>query len=538
MKGREMAALAIVIGGLVAGCACGAGGGLAAAAGASIKGDHTIGTPQREVAAAAPAAGRAPATAEPAGGRVTFVAPDGDDSNPGTEDKPWRTLPYASTESRRPEAGDTLFIKAGTYAHPSFWKIHTHGTAEKPAVFKAYGDGEVRITCSTLLDPDGWTHVKGAVYKHTFEKRPVAVFQNGMPLASQHNQGDAIHKVEDLYPNSFFRSDSALYVWLADGSDPKNSAMRIAPAHVAILDKARHVVLDGLTFEYGFVGIKENTPSADITFRNCTFRSLASHGISMPAPCLVENCRFVKIGATERTCALRGDWIGVTIRNNVFEEISGNAIRQYGDPGAPGPGGEIYGNVFRRPAPFTTRAARDRYAPDVVLWARNNNWVYNNVFYGEGRRPAMVLKEANNRIFNNTFVGCPPAITFAPKSTANWIQNNILVDSGSFFEWPVNAMPQRLDHNLYFSTAGAPRWQAAGATYASFAEFQRASGGGKNSRCENPRLAGAVDARLQPDSPAIDRGAAVAEIAVDKDGIARPQGRGPDMGAYEFRAAK
>jgi len=43
------------------------------------------------------------------------------------------------------------------------------------------------------------------------------------------------------------------------------------------------------------------------------------------------------------------------------------------------------------------------------------------------------------------------------------------------------------------------------------------------------------DLHLGAASPAIDRGIAQDEVAVDLDHIPRPQGAAPDIGAYEYR---
>jgi len=46
--------------------------------------------------------------------------------------------------------------------------------------------------------------------------------------------------------------------------------------------------------------------------------------------------------------------------------------------------------------------------------------------------------------------------------------------------------------------------------------------------------AGAGDYHLVPGSPAIDVGAVVSSVLTDRDGVRRPQGNGPDIGAYEW----
>jgi hypothetical protein len=56
-------------------------------------------------------------------GATRFASPDGDDANPGTADKPWRTLQKACT-SLRP--GMVVYLRAGTY----------HGSAPDIGLFE------------------------------------------------------------------------------------------------------------------------------------------------------------------------------------------------------------------------------------------------------------------------------------------------------------------------------------------------------------------------------------------------------------------
>lgn len=51
-------------------------------------------------------------TAEAAPGNIYYVAPDGDDSNPGTESQPWRTIQKAAAIM---VGGDTVYVRGGTY---------------------------------------------------------------------------------------------------------------------------------------------------------------------------------------------------------------------------------------------------------------------------------------------------------------------------------------------------------------------------------------------------------------------------------------
>ena len=69
----------------------------------------------------------------PVYGTIFYVAPPGSDSNPGTEAQPWKTIQKAANALI---AGDTVYIKAGTYREQVSPK--NSGTVGKYIVYKAY----------------------------------------------------------------------------------------------------------------------------------------------------------------------------------------------------------------------------------------------------------------------------------------------------------------------------------------------------------------------------------------------------------------
>ncbi len=73
--------------------------------------------------------------------REIHVAPAGDDKNPGTVQQPLRTLAAAA---QKVEPGDVCVIHAGVYRQTL--RPERSGTAEKPIVFKAAGDGDVILS--------------------------------------------------------------------------------------------------------------------------------------------------------------------------------------------------------------------------------------------------------------------------------------------------------------------------------------------------------------------------------------------------------
>jgi Right handed beta helix region/Protein of unknown function (DUF1565) len=464
-----------------------------------------------------------------------YVATNGSDSNPGTEAQPWRTLQKAADFVR---AGDTVRIRAGDYFVGTTWKIKRAATPGNPITYRAYGDGEVRITNSTILPSGSWMHLKDSIYytQITPPASSVSVFQNGIPL---HPPGDRaeIFSVDEMIPNSFYISGTTLYVWLEDGSDPKNSVMRVSPGHVVSLYDSHYTVFDGLTVEYGYNRFKDQgNATHHITYRNNTIRSIRSQGIQpTPASAVIEYNLFQKIGVNKFTHGIYTSKSGIVIRHNVFEEIAGAGIHLYDGSTLGGGNYQIYGNVFRKPRMMTFPTSGNRYYTDIIAWEEGSNRIYNNVFYGEGKRGGISLNSPNNQVYNNTFVGSLSPLQFDAGKPGNRVFNNIFTTTGSsrFLTWPANAGSQTLDYNIYFNTSGTPRWQKDGATYTSFSAYQ-AVAGETHSLYGDPQLVAAEDFHLQAGSSAINAGTSLSEVPQDFECTPRPQGSAWDIGADEF----
>lgn len=87
--------------------------------------------------------------------------PDANDSNPGTEAEPWLTLDNAETETL---PGDTVFVKAGTYAKSHTWENMTGPIAIRVfpghKVYIGRGDTTgygIRLSDSSYITLDGFT---------------------------------------------------------------------------------------------------------------------------------------------------------------------------------------------------------------------------------------------------------------------------------------------------------------------------------------------------------------------------------------------
>ena len=97
-----------------------------------------LGTPCRT-----PAVGPAAQVGAPLDGMIYYVAPTGNDNNPGTAAYPWRTIQKAANTM---VASDTVYIRAGTY--PEQVIPQNSGSAGQPITYAAY-PGETAIIDGT-----------------------------------------------------------------------------------------------------------------------------------------------------------------------------------------------------------------------------------------------------------------------------------------------------------------------------------------------------------------------------------------------------
>jgi len=89
-----------------------------------------------------------------------YVAPYGDDSNPGTKSKPFKTIQRGVEKL---SAGDTLYIRGGSY-HEAVVVNNLSGTGKKPVTITNYQGEEVTID-GTVPITGPWVRHHGKIYK-------------------------------------------------------------------------------------------------------------------------------------------------------------------------------------------------------------------------------------------------------------------------------------------------------------------------------------------------------------------------------------
>ena len=86
-----------------------------------------------------------------ADGTIYYVAPTGDDDNPGTITHPWRTIQKAADTLT---AGDTVYIRAGVYAEQVV--PQNSGSAGQPIIYAAYPGETAIIDGTDVAVPEYW----------------------------------------------------------------------------------------------------------------------------------------------------------------------------------------------------------------------------------------------------------------------------------------------------------------------------------------------------------------------------------------------
>ncbi|WP_460205171.1 choice-of-anchor Q domain-containing protein [Scytonema sp. NUACC21] len=461
-------------------------------------------------------------------GTKYYVSLDGSDENPGTADKPWKSLNFAVSEDSPVKAGDTVLVQPGTYTE--LVTLEKSGDSQSGHItLKANGD-------VTLRDPDP---VEGG-------------FREGV-----------IQSVGEGY-------------WVIDGFRVENTSW----AGISLRDANNMIVQNNSTYNTGSSGIivmpdsyyqggEQEVTSKDIKVLNNTVEKANARwkggggDNSIYDPLGTQESlsiwgvdgfevayNTVKDGTREGIDIKTGSRNG-SVHNNFITgqaSIAGTYQGYQGGPALYIEGNrvdmfniDVYDNVV------TGNIADGIVVADEVpsIGEVRDIRVYNNVVYDNGRegmnsgRGIGVTSNVRNvDIVNNTVANNVQAIevdgsdfTGGYKTRDVVVRNNIFADSsyrnGSLED--VNNLT--LDSNLFTDK---------------FDKLYDGGNGLDNFTNTNNQKVGSIgfvnqdgkDFRLSSGSAAIDSGSEnIGDYAkFDMEGVERNQGDGADIGAYEFRS--
>ncbi|MFA4029482.1 MAG: hypothetical protein GDYSWBUE_000480 [Candidatus Fervidibacterota bacterium] len=326
--------------------------------------------------------------------------PNASDDNPGTDERPLKTIGKAAQIAR---AGDTVIIKGGIYRESV--RLHNDGEEGAPIVFQAHPPGSVVISGADVIK--GWQRVEGnePIYRIPWERKfiinwrkdgtPVEhhpedaplwgraelVVVNGrvaLPSPDIESLREAWRKHQDdlrsgkassvLKPPTkginiefagMFSVDGkakALYLWLADGSNPNEHQVEVSTRSELFGTNPwanpkghRHIHVRGIVFRHAATFPQRAAVwlhGEDNLVEDCIVEGMSGGGILVHGTmrrCIIRRCGHTGGGASGR---------GFLNEDCLWEENCWKPINRGWDAGgfklALANGGVFRGCVFRR----------------------------------------------------------------------------------------------------------------------------------------------------------------------------------------------
>lgn len=288
---------------------------------------------------------------------------------------------------------------------------------------------------------------------------------------------------------------------------------------------------------------RPNSPHRNIIIKNVTCLNSATESVylSQVADSVVENCTVNGTGRNGRKKRNHGIYLANAGSDNTI--IRGNTILNV--VGADAVGIHVNGDLSVGGDGLITNLVIERNIIHDVstnaihLDGVQNTTIRNNLIYSTGRngirgdRVDGAQGPKHLKIYNNTIVipsGGGANIKMSDDLGGHDIRNNILINEAGGFNLSLSNASFTSDYNL-----ASDRFTMDGeATSSTLIQWQ---GKGYDAHSVNGAASevfvGGVDYSLKPGSAAIDRGVVIPEISADINGVARPQGSGYDIGAYE-----
>lgn len=457
-----------------------------------------------------------------------YVAPDGSDRNPGTEELPFRTIQKAA---RSAAPGSTVYIKQGRYNERVVIKVS--GNSEQGFItFRPYMDDKVIIDGSGLRrnkDTNGdciiYMEDKNYIRIQGFEITDITV-KDGSGIRI-YGSGSYIEILDNRIHEIRGKNAMGITVYGTDGKSVNN------------------LLIDG-----NEVYNCDPAPSEALSLNGNVEEFQISNNIVHD----VNNIGIDMIGGE--------DWLGKSfVRNGI---CSANTVYRTRSPYGGGYAAGIYVDgasniIIERNRVFECDMGIEVGAENPGVLVRNitvrNNLIYNNdkvglIFGGftESKGRVTNCYFINNTLYNNNKVTAEGEI-WIQYAYYNEIRNNIIYTTPNkkgqvmliqSYEEPT-VLVNILDNNLYFVNNKGTKYiftfKKHG--YDEWEDYRQATGQDENSLFINPLFEKSaleeLDFYLQEDSPAIDAGIKHKNMGdLDFHGKLRVNGPQVDIGAVEY----
>lgn len=460
-----------------------------------------------------------------------FVATTGSDTNPGTLDRPWRSIGKAAAAM---VAGDSVLVRGGVYyesVNPA-----RSGTQSDPITYAAYDAESVFIDGSDVVT--GWVPDSGVRYRAIVSFTPDPRFTSSRDPAGNHGglviqdgakmqyameaSAAAVDSPGEYYMNDSSGPPCTLYACVRDlgrGTDPNGYEMRVGRRRKGFdLDGGEDwLELDGFTLRNYNDNALHSIGSTDCEFRDLALQTNFITGIYLTSNsnrCLIEKCAFwdnghggIELASTRRT----------VVRRNRFLK------RDRGD-GCGGNGAHLW-------------------LGPVNLFA-DSNVIENNLAFATGRwgytGPFISVTGSHNIIRHNSVVAATGGAIILLDGGHNTVVNNACDISASghgvgVFPNACRDSFHRFAGNCFWALDPFEKFWWDGVRYSSLAAWESASAQtGNIDSLPGFARPDSEDLHPLPSSACVDHGTADSAASEDFDGNSRPQGAGYDIGAYEL----
>ncbi|OQW46966.1 MAG: hypothetical protein A4S09_16105 [Proteobacteria bacterium SG_bin7] len=416
-----------------------------------------------------------------------YMSPSGNDANPGTLSKPWKTLDRLKTAQAILQPGDTVYFRGGNYLINDASKKGTYalskaGTSSKRITYKKYSN-EVPVILYdrrtidqskghlVAMYPGNYTTFDGLTFRQTEASRCLAL-------------------EKDCVSRGLTSSAKARYYAKAV------RAMVVSGSDVII----RNCVVDN------FSSVGMSFPGANVIVEYSTFKNISNHSWYLQGANGIYRNNTID---GSRQIPKGGSIFGIQIQ---YQTTRSN---------------KIYGNLIKNTA-----------ASAVVFSGKTSyNEVFNNVLINPGMKldagkAVSVWCEdgpmgAGNKFYNNTVIG----------KSLGGIFGDVLTDKCLGVR-PISKVEIR--NNIFYPST--PVKTDLFQNYSNVANnifYNISVSAPTGNRLVNPSLVNplgltAASAMLKAGSPAYDAGRGTVFPKTDYSGRARPRGRTFDIGAFEY----
>ncbi len=338
--------------------------------------------------------------------------PKASDDNPGTANRPFRTI---SAAAERVRAGDKVMIHGGDYRETVI--IKTSGTPEAPIIFEA-APGETPVIKGSEI-VKGWTRTSANVWKAKLPTLPPRSNDKGNPYFWETNAVrqvfikdgvllDASHlrpaQPDNLREGNFFcdKAKNDLYVWLPESQDANRTAIEASMRTTWLSVLGSNIIIRGIQMRHSSTlsignGPACSIPGANVSLENCTMTWADFVGISVSGT----NDKLINCLIACNGCA----GMGGTGQNHLIEGcrfLYNNIDRYYYDWHA--------GGAKLIPSFEHSHITRNEFAYNMghALWLDggcNDNLVDRNLCHDNEGAGIVIEVSARNRVFNNICFG-------------------------------------------------------------------------------------------------------------------------------------